>query len=80
MAVCSKCEGRKNIILSAEQTGLGIGAEVTCDQCQGTGETGIPGACKTCNDSKTSILPASRSPLGIAMEIDCPDCTAATAA
>jgi|GEM_PF-6622677 len=72
---CETCEGSGTVILSAEQSPIGIAAEVDCGECQGTGETGNPDACQRCNDSKTTILPAEESPIGIAAEIDCPDCT-----
>jgi len=76
MPMCKTCKGKKSVILLAEKTGIGIGAEVTCPECQGTGEVGNPDVCKRCNGSKTVVLSAEESPIGIGMEVDCPDCSA----
>ncbi len=76
MPVCDKCKGKKTVIMSAEESGLGIGAEVNCPKCKGTGEFGNPNACTRCNDSKKVVLSAEESPLRIPMEVDCPKCSA----
>ena len=76
MSTCETCKGKKNVIVPAEKTGLGIAVEATCPKCQGTGETGNPDVCQKCNGSETIVLSAEDSPMGIAMEVDCPDCSA----
>ena len=75
MPTCQTCKGKKNVVVPASKTGLGIAVEATCPECKGTGEVGNPNVCQRCNGSKTVILPAEKSPLGIAMGVACPECS-----
>ncbi len=64
---CTNCNGSKQVVMEVDE---GLGVQVDCPDCNGTGIVNSPNACVNCKGSGKDVVPA----LGFNVEVDCEHC------
>jgi len=64
---CPRCNGNKTVIAKVG----GIGVEIDCPDCNGTGLVNSPNACTECKGSGTAIANLG----GLNIQVDCKHCS-----